>query len=146
MSQTDLDLFDVVALDKVQKKMSLTDDEFKSLKRQKLIEGRRPNLYVSAQIAAATGARAAYIRNRGFDKDHYKRSVISFLEQYGQGRRKDFEELLMRAMPDRFSDEQKRHQVQNLLQEMKREGVLATDPPRGGRIWILYKRESQTED
>ena len=143
MTQTDLDLFEVMALDKVQKQLPITEEEFKLLKRQKLIEGRRPNLYVSSRIAAATGARVAYIRNRGLDKEHYKSLLVSFLEEYHKGRRRDFEELLMDKMPDLLSDQQKRNQVQNLLQEMKREGIISTDPPRGGRMWILNRAEPQ---
>lgn len=143
MSQADLDLFEIIALDKVQKRMPITDDEFKLLKRHRLIEGRRPNLYVSSRIAAATGARAAYIRNRGFDKDHYKQLVVSYLEEYGQGTRKDFDELLMGKMPDVLSDDQKRNQVQNLLQEMRREGTVTTDPPVRGRMWLLHKAEQE---
>jgi len=141
MSQTDLDLFEVIALDKVQKRLPITDEEFRLLKQQKLIEGRRPSLYVSARIAAATGARAAYIRNRGFDKDHYKQLVLSYLQKYGKGNRKDFEELLMSKMPDVLTQEQKRHQVQNLLQQMKRDGTVTTDPPKRGRTWILGEAE-----
>ena len=143
MSQTDLDLSEVIALDKVQKRMPLTDDEFRSLKRQRLVEGRRPNLYVSSRIAAVTGARAAYIRNRGFDKDHYKQCVVSFLEEYGKGTRKDFEDLLMNKMPEVLSDEQKRNQVQNLLQEMRRESTVRTDPPIRGRTWLLNTPRQQ---
>jgi len=128
-----------MALDKVQKRLPITDSEFKLLKRQKLIEGRRPNLYVSSRIAAVTGARAAYIRNRGLDKEHYKRLVVSFLKKYQKGRRRDFEELLLDKMPEVLSEQQKRNQVQNLLQEMKRDGAIRPDPPRRGRVWVLSK-------
>ncbi len=72
MARTDLDLWQVIALDKVQKGRPLTDDEFKSLKSKKLVEGRRPNLFVSAAIAAATETEAKYIKKRAFDKEHYK--------------------------------------------------------------------------
>ena len=44
LSQTDLELLDVVALDKVQKKRPLDDESFRRLKAQKLIEGRRKAL------------------------------------------------------------------------------------------------------
>jgi ribosome biogenesis protein Tsr3 len=54
MARADLDLMDVIALDKVQKGRPISEDEFKSLKGKKLVEGRRPNLIVSAEIAAAT--------------------------------------------------------------------------------------------
>ena len=85
MARTDLDLWDVIALDKVQKGKPLTDDEFKSLKAKKLIEGRRPNLFVSAEIAAATETKAEYIKKRAFDKEHYKKMVVAYLEQVRRG-------------------------------------------------------------
>ncbi|MCF8082062.1 MAG: hypothetical protein K9M96_03145 [Deltaproteobacteria bacterium] len=58
IEKTDLSLLDVTALDKVQKHRRITEKEAKRLRRQKLIEGRRPNLFVSAKIADITGDRA----------------------------------------------------------------------------------------
>ena len=58
IERTDLNLWDVIALDKVQKGKPLTTEEFSSLKKKGLIAGRRPNLYVSANIAAATHTRS----------------------------------------------------------------------------------------
>ncbi len=66
LRDTELELPDAIALDKVQKKRALNDEEFTRLKRQKLIEGRRPNLFVSAKIAAVLEERATYIKNRAF--------------------------------------------------------------------------------
>src|SRR5260370_39026738 len=82
MARADLDLWDVIALDKVQKGKPLTDDEFKSLKGKKLVEGRRPNLFVSAEIAAATETKADYIKKRAFDKDHYKKMIVAYLKKF----------------------------------------------------------------
>ncbi len=59
MRQTEIDLMDVIALDKVQKKRPLDDETFKRLKARKLIEGRRPNIFISAKIADVIGDRAA---------------------------------------------------------------------------------------
>ena len=41
MARTDLDLSDVIALDKVQKRKSIAEEAFRSLKRQGLVEGHR---------------------------------------------------------------------------------------------------------
>jgi ATP-dependent DNA helicase RecG len=60
IEKADLNLLDVMALDKVQKRHHINEEEFKRLKKQKLIEGRRPNLFVSARVAAATGDKADY--------------------------------------------------------------------------------------
>ena len=79
MTNIDLSLFDVIALDKVQKKYPLSDEEFSRLKRLKLVEGRRPNLFVAARIAEATHGKVDYIRYRAFDKTHYKKMVLAFI-------------------------------------------------------------------
>lgn len=57
-------------LDKVQKRRSLDDESFKILKGRKLMEGHRPNRFVSAKIAVATGNKFTHTKNRAFDKAH----------------------------------------------------------------------------
>ena len=66
------DIMTVIAIDKVQKKDPLTEAERKLLRDQNLIEGRYPNIFVVAQVAAATGDKASYIKNRAFNNDYYK--------------------------------------------------------------------------
>ena len=96
LARADLDLWDVIALDKVQKGKSLSKDEFKSVKAKKLIEGRRPNVFVSAEVAAATDNKEAYIRNRAFDKGYYRDLVVSYLEKYTEATRPQIDRLLQR--------------------------------------------------
>lgn len=146
MSQADLDLFDVIALDKVQKKRALDDETFRRLKGRKLIEGRRPNLFVSAKIAAVTGQKAAYIKNRAFDKAHYKDMVLAYLRQFGQATREDINRLLLDKLSDALNEKQKRHFVTNLLQEMKREKLIQVDGATRGAFWRLYKTQEKPPD
>jgi ATP-dependent DNA helicase RecG len=127
---------DVIALDKVQKKRPLDEEAFKRLKARKLIEGRRPNLFVSAQIAVATGDKASYIKNRAFDKQHYKDMVVAYLEKFGDAARADLDELLLAKLSDVLDAKQKRLFIMNLLQEMKREGLIA---PAGSRRWTRWR-------
>ena len=49
IAKADLDLRDVIASDKVQKSLPLTQDNFKSVKMKNLVEGGRPNLFVSVK-------------------------------------------------------------------------------------------------
>ncbi len=120
----DLDLLDVLALDKVQKGRALSESEFRSLKSKKLIEGRRPNLIVSAQVGAETDTRAEYIRKRSFDKQHFKDMVVSYLSEYHTADRKELDKLLMDKVSDALTDKQKRIFIRDLLQEMRREGLI----------------------
>ncbi len=140
MARSELDLMDVIALDKVQKQRSVSDEEFKRLKAQHLIEGRRPNLFVSAKIAAATGDKATYIKHRGLDKEHYKALVVSFLEKFGDSKREDLDAFLREKISDALSAEQKTHRIRNLLQEMRRSGLLKCEGHGPAALWKLAKR------
>ena len=140
-TRTDLDLWDVIALDKVQKGRPISDEEFRLLKAKKLVEGRRPNLFVSAEVAAATETRAEYIKKRAFDKEHYKKMVSAYLGKFGEAKREDIDKLLMDKLSDALDDDQRRNAITNLLQEMRRQGsIRAVDGKRGrGSRWELSK-------
>ena len=118
MQNTDLDLLDVFALDKVQKQQPLSDQEFKRLKRRHLIEGRRPHLRVAAHIAQATGDEAAYIRNRPLDNDYYKKLITEYLDKFGQAEPADIKKLLTDKLPDMLGEYEKNRRISNLLQQM----------------------------
>lgn len=94
INHTDLDLITVMLLDKVQKKERINLDEAKRLRSQKLIEGKYPNLFVSAKIAALTGNKTAYIKNRAFDNEHYKKLVVSFIHKYKSASRQVGKKLM----------------------------------------------------
>jgi len=135
----DVDLWDAIALDKVQKKKRLRDEEFKRLKRQGLVEGRRPNLFVAAHVADAVGARAAYIKNRAFDSEFYEKMVMSYLGKYGEATRQDIDELLLAKLSDALNRKQKKSLISNLLQKMRRAGTIRVAGSTRGAKWRLSK-------
>jgi len=118
ISKTHLSLKTVICLDKVQKKIKLTRDEYKLLKSQKLIEGRYPNLFVTAKIAAITEDKSTYIKYRAFDKKYYKAMVTEFIKKFSSASRQDIDRLLLSKLPDVLDEKQKRTKVKNLLFEM----------------------------
>jgi len=135
MRKTDLDLKTVVLLDRVQKSLTLNDDEIKHLKKLKLIEGRKPNLFISESIAKITDDKSTYIKNKGFDDDYYKKLILSFLQKYKNGIKEDFIKLLFDKLSDSLSENQKRDKVRNLMQSIKREGKIKLDSNK--KTWIL---------
>lgn len=143
LSQTELSLMDVIALDRVQKNRPLDEETSRRLRARKLIEGRRPNLFVSAQVAAATGDKAAYIKNRAFDKAHYKDMVIAYLQKFGEASRKDLDQLLMDKLSDALDNKQKRHFVTNLLQGLRRENMIRPSGATRSAKWRLYKTDPE---
>ena len=131
IERKDLPLSEVVLLDRVQKKLSITDNAASLLKKEKLIEGRKPNYFVAASVAAATDDKAAYIKNKAFDDEHYKKMIVAFLEKFDEGTRLDFESLIMPKLSDVLTDSQKKDKVKNLLQSLKKERRVRLN----GRIW-----------
>lgn len=135
IARTDLDLMTVIALDKVQKGYEIDEDDFRSLKKRGLIEGRRPNLFVSARVAAVTDTKAEYIKKRGIEKKYCKRLVMDYLEKFREASRHDLDLLLMDKISDALNADQKKQFVTNLLQEMRREGLIE---PSGTTRWAKW--------
>ncbi len=134
MARSDLDLMDVIALDKVQKGRQPTEGEFKSLKAKRLVEGRRPNLIVSAKVASATETVVDYLKKRGIDKGYCRRMVVELLGSQGQATRQDIDNLLVGKLSDALDDAQKRHFITNLLQQMRREGTIRPSRESGAGV------------
>lgn len=135
MRRSDLDLRQVLLLDRVQKHHTLTKEAARELKSLKLIEGRAPRHFISAKVADWTGEKARYIHNRGLDDGHYRKLVTDYLDKFGQATRKDVDDLLISKMPDVLDAAQKAHKVRNLLQAMRREGVIYRDGPKATAVW-----------
>lgn len=137
-ANSELPLSDVIALDKVQKKHALTNQEVSDLRRRRLIEGRKPNLYVAAAVAAAAGQEATYVLTAGFDDDYYKDLVVKLLRQFKEARSKKIYEMIRPKLPDALTDAQKDNKVRNLLQQLDRDGVIQNVGKHGpGAIWAL---------
>ena len=88
IERKDLPLSNVILLDRVQKKLTIVDEAATQLKRERLIEGRKPNYFVAATVAAATDDKSTYIRNKAFDDEHYKKMIEAYIVKYGKATRK----------------------------------------------------------
>ncbi len=131
----DLDLVDVIALDKVQKKRELTKDELARLKARKLVQGRIHNLSIHSVVYAAdktTPSKAPRI-----DKERYIALIVGYLEEFGEARREDLDRLLLPEMPEGMTAEQQDTKIKNLLQGMKKSGLIETIGIRKGAKWVL---------
>jgi ATP-dependent DNA helicase RecG len=136
MKRADLPLREVLLLDRVQKKKTLQPSEVQELRAMKLIEGRSPNLFVSAKVADWTNQKAAYIRNRGLDDGYYRTLVTDYLAKYGSATRKDLDDLLLSKLPDVLDATQKASKVRNLLQAMRRGGLIHRVGPKATATWL----------
>jgi len=137
LAQQDLPLSTVLILDRVQKRLKVDESDLRLLRRLHLVEGRIPNVSVSARIAAATGTEAAYITNRGLDDQHFKALVLAYLDRFGGASRKKLDEVLIDKLPDALSIEQKRNRIRNLLYQMSHaDGTIRNAGSRGAPRWV----------
>ena len=132
----DLSLADIILLDRVQKRKPLTTKQSTHLREMGLIEGRKPNLFISASVAKSSGDKAQYIHNRGFNDQHYKQLICEYLESFGSARRADINGLLLDKLPGILDKKQKITKVKNLLQSLKLQGVICIEERR----WKMSKR------
>ena len=116
----DLTLEEIMMLDKVQKKLPLTDFEEKHLKSKKLIEGRKPNFFISLKVAQKTGQKADYTKTRGFDKQYYLDLITKAIKEHKDLTRKDVDDLLWTKLPDWMTEKQKKIKINHLLSELRR--------------------------
>lgn len=134
---TDIPLDDVFALDRVQKKLPIDSGAAKRLRKQKLIEGRKPNLHVSSNVAAATGREASYIRTRSQDDTHYNKLILDYIAEFQSASREKIDELLMDKLSDGMTEEQKRSKISRLLTDLRKSEKIFNAGSRSDPKWKL---------
>lgn len=137
IQKTDLPLVDVLALDRIQKKLPIPNEAAARLRKAGLIEGRKPNLHVSALVADATANKADYIRTRTQDDEFYAKLLTDYLRQFGQADRTEINKLLMDKLSDALNQEQKEVKIGNLLTKLRRNKRILNTGTRGQPLWRL---------
>ncbi|MGH2643731.1 MAG: RNA-binding domain-containing protein [Chitinophagaceae bacterium] len=136
MDNPDLSLPDIFLLDKVQKKKNISTEELRYLRKLKLIEGRKHNIYLSFKVVKSTddeNLKQQYITNRSFDDNHFKEMILEYLK-LGKAKRKAINELVIPKLSAALTEEQKRNKVTNYLASLRREEKIESLP---GYYWRL---------
>lgn len=138
----EFDLQTVFLIDQVQKRHPITNEQAKYLRKLNVIEGRMPNIYISADIANTLGKKEQYVKNKGFDDEYYRNLIVMYLQKYKYGTKNNFKILLMDKLPDNLTDNQKESKIRNLLHSLKRKGIIQCDTKYSrNAIWVLSSDE-----
>ena len=135
--KTDLNIEKVVLLDRVQKGYHITKEQSDFLKKDKLIEGRFPRIYVSSNIAEIVGEKVKYMDNKGLDNNYYMDYIIDYLRKFRQADRKEINELIYPKLPLTYSEEGKYRKVQYLLTRLRKKGIIINMGSDTKPIWKL---------
>jgi ATP-dependent DNA helicase RecG len=136
----DLTLEEIIILDKVQKKQTLTEFEEKCLRSKKLIEGRKPNYYIGLKVVQKTGQKAAYSKNMAFEKSYYLDLIVKAVGVHGSLNRKDVDELLWKKLPDWMTDKQRKTKINHLLSELRSNNIINNESGIDAKpLWVLSK-------
>ena len=143
IERADLPLEQVIWLDRVQKKHRIADVQSTLLRRAKLIEGRKPNFFVSAHIADATNTRAKYTRNKGLDDHYYKSLILQHIKKFKSVPASEIRDLMMDKLPDSLDLVQKQVKIKNLLASLRVTGLdglkITTTGLRKAARWGLVR-------
>ena len=134
LANQDMSLMDAVLLDQVQKGKPISDNAIKKLRKEGLIEGRKPHLYVSKQIAKATNTQVEYTLKKGFNDAECQEWILKALKDHKVLSRKQINELLWNKLPVDYTNTQRVNKIGNLIMKLKRQGVIKTDEKR---LWHL---------
>lgn len=136
-SDRSLNIETVFLLDKVQKKEPITREQFTRLKKENLVEGRFPNIYVSYSIAEVVGKAAEYFRNSGLEDEKCKEFILKRLAK-GPAKKSELMAIVGDIFPSVLSQSQKQRKLSNLLHRMKvKDRLIDCDGPTKKAVWFL---------
>lgn len=107
-----------------------------------LVEGRYPNLVVSAEVAAVSGEKAKYVRDSGFDGQYYRDLVVKLVRKHQPVSREDIDQLFLDKLPEILSREQKLNRIHNLLRQLTTGGRIHNEGSRRFPKWVLASDEN----
>ena len=135
--KTNLNIEKVMLLDRVQKGYQITKEQCNFLKKDSLVEGRYPNIYISSKIAKITNEKEQYIYNIGLENDYYKKVILKYIAEYGQASRKEIINLLKEKLPSSLDEKNKINRTRYLLSILKNENKIYYDSTHGVSSWKL---------
>lgn len=140
----EFDIETVFLIDQVQKRRKIASVQVKYLRKLNVVEGRAPNIYLSADIAKSLEKKDQYVKNKGLDNDYYRRLIIEYLNKFDFATKQEIKTLLWEKLPDNLTDEQKDFKVRNLLFSLRRKSVICCiNQYSKNSMWTLADKKLQ---
>ena len=124
-------------LDQVQKRRPIPNEALKELRKKGLVEGRKPNVHVSAAIGSAADMKVECIYLHALNDEGAKRLIVDYLTKFGEADRVVFDQLLSDKLAGTLDDKQKSRKISNLLSALRREGAIQNTGSRRKPVWKI---------
>lgn len=139
IGNSEVTLTEAILLDKVQKGQKITDEAIVLLRKKKMIEGRKPNLFVSKPYAHSTGTHIEYSQHKGLEDKACKELLLQALKDHGTLTRRDIDRLLWNVVSDQLDEKQKKTKLYNILRELRESNKIKNERTGPLSIWSLVK-------
>ena len=127
-------------MDKIQKGLGeeVDEGEAKKLKKEKLIEGRRPHYILSNKVAEILDQKGDYINKKGSSNDEIAQKILKLLKEFPSGcNRKDIDQACYYMISILKTDKQKNKMIENILAKLKKNGLIEKKGEKKNAIWII---------
>ena len=141
LGNSDIDLTTAVLLDMVQKGKSdtLSEGAIQMLRKAKLIEGRKPHLYVSKQIAKVTDQKVEYSKHKGLTEKKCEALLTASLQDHHSLTKQEIVRLFWDVLPDQLDNKQKMNKIEYLLKRLRLRGELRNETHGKTSVYMLGK-------
>lgn len=139
LSNHEVTLTDTILLDTIQKGKSISDEAMTMLRKKKLIEGRKPHVYIAKSLAQTTGTKVEYTKHKGLENKKCEALLLNSLKDHGSLTKQEIVHLLWDVLSDQLSDSQKENKVDNLLRKLKNAGKINNKTRGNISTWSLVK-------
>jgi ATP-dependent DNA helicase RecG len=133
---------DYFKLDKKSKKKLISKEHFQILKNRNLVEGRYPDIYLSAEVAELVGEVDSYLGNKSTeDRSWFKQEIIRFIKVKNKTKirieRKDIVEYLDKYISPQAkrTEKAKVNFIRRMLNELSADKKIKAD----GRSWVALE-------
>ena len=127
---------DIELLNRVQLGKPLSDEEIARLRSKRLIEGRKPKVYIAKHIAQKVGQKIEYSEHKGLGNKSCEEFLMTALHDHKSLSRKEIDKLLWNLLSDLLTDRQKKDKITNLLAKLKRQGKIRNESQGPNSDWF----------
>lgn len=124
----------------MQKGYIIIKEQSDYLRKDNLIEGRYPNIYISSDLAKITNTKKEY---KGLDNSYYKDYIYDYIKKIKSASRQEINDLIKPKLSQSLSFERLDNKVRYLLRKLREEKRIVNIGSDKQPKWIINNNEEK---